>query len=520
MKSLPIASLLLLGCLSLAANALTLTPQESAGKRLYREGLSSSGEPVMVRVGAADILLPAKSMPCANCHGNDGLGRPEGGIRPPDITWSRLSAPYGQQQVNGRDYPAYSEAAVARAVQEGRDPANQRLDPAMPRFVLTMADQRNLTAYLKRLSDDRDPGLTPDTLHLGTLLPSDGPLADEGRTVAAVLQASIARINEEGGIHGRRLQLSILDPGPDQASALAALRQLIEQPVFALVSPLAPALGDALPALLEETGVPLVGGVSWLGASPRSRQIFEPLPGLAEQMIALADFAARDLQASQQPSLIVYQGQDGQGAVARQLHSYLQAHGWSQVRLQAFDPAQPALIEPQQLTAVGTVFYLGNGAGFGQLGVQLQTHGAVPQLFAASSQVAGDVRELPSEFSRRVYLAYPFVPGDWTVEGRAALQQVRQRSGLKGGHAVQQVGAFSSMLLLSEGIKQAGRDASREKLLAALEGLHDFATGLTPPMSFGPGQRMGLRGAHIVTVELPDQRFFPVARYQPIATAP
>jgi ABC-type branched-subunit amino acid transport system substrate-binding protein len=144
----------------------------------------------------------------------------------------------------------------------------------------------------------------------------------------------------------------------------------------------------------------------------------------------------------------------------------------------------------------------------------------VPQLFAASSQVAGDVRELPSEFSRRVYLAYPFVPGDWTAEGRAALQQVRQRSGLKGGHAVQQVGAFSSMLLLSEGIKQAGRDASREKLLAALEGLHDFATGLTPPMSFGPGQRMGLRGAHIVTVELPDQRFFPVARYQPIATAP
>lgn len=519
MKSLPIASLFLLGCLSLTANALSLTPEESAGKRLYREGLSSSGEPLMARVGAADILLPAKSMPCANCHGNDGQGRPEGGIRPPDITWSRLSAPYGQQQVNGRDYPAYSDAGVARAVQEGRDPANQRLDPAMPRFVLSMADQRNLTAYLKRLADDRDPGLEPDTLHLGTLLPSDGPLADEGRTVAAVLQASIARINEEGGIHGRQLQLSIRDPGPDQASALAALRQLIEQPVFALVAPLAPALGDGMPALLEETGVPLVGGVSWLGTSPRSRQIFEPLPGLAEQMIALADFAARDLQASQQPSLIVYQEQDGQGAVARQLNDYLQAHGWTQVRLQAFDPAQSQMFDPP-LTGIQAVFYLGSGAGFGQLGVQLHAQGAVPRLFAASSQVAGDVRELPGEFSRRVFLAYPFVPGDWTAEGRAALAQVRQRSGLKGAHAVQQVGAYSSLLLLSEGIKQAGRDASREKLLAALEGLHDFATGLTPPISFGPGQRMGLRGAHIVTVELPDQRFFPVARYQPIATAP
>ena len=164
-------------------------------------------------------------------------------------------------------------------------------------------------------------------------------------------------------------------------------------------------------------------------------------------------------------------------------------------------------ITPAELQSAGGVGRGSGGgrrtgvAGFGQLGVQLHAQGAVPRLFAASSQVAGDVRELPGEFSRRVFLAYPFVPGDWTAEGRAALAQVRQRSGLKGAHAVQQVGAYSSLLLLSEGIKQAGRDASREKLLAALEGLHDFATGLTPPISFGPGQRMGLRGAHIVTLD-------------------
>ena len=41
------------------------------------------------------------------------------------------------------------------------------------------------------------------------------------------------------------------------------------------------------------------------------------------------------------------------------------------------------------------------------------------------------------------------------------------------------------MMLFSEGMKQAGRDASREKLVSALEGLHDFDTGLTPLISFG-----------------------------------
>ena len=53
-----------------------------------------------------------------------------------------------------------------------------------------------------------------------------------------------------------------------------------------------------------------------------------------------------------------------------------------------------------------------------------------------------------------------------------------------------------------------------------LEGLHDFDTGLTPRLSFGPGRRLGLNGAHIVTVDLPDQRFYLVAPYKPITATP
>ena len=116
MKTSLVLGLLLLGGIPFAAQALALTPSESAGKRLYREGVSESGEPVMARVGAADMLLPATSLPCANCHGADGQGRPEGGVRPPDISWSRLSSRYGQEQINGRNYPAYTEGTLARAI--------------------------------------------------------------------------------------------------------------------------------------------------------------------------------------------------------------------------------------------------------------------------------------------------------------------------------------------------------------------------------------------------------------------
>lgn len=513
--SLVLGLLLIAGCLP-SAGASPLSPEESAGKRLYREGVSGSGEPIMARVGAADMVLPATRLPCANCHGVDGLGRPEGGVRPPDLSWSRLTSRHGQQHINGRDYPAYTERTLARAVQEGRDPGNNRLDPAMPRFVLSMNDQRNLTAYLKRLADERDPGLTPDSVHLGTLLPSQGLLAEEGATVAAVLNGSIARINKAGGIHGRQLRLTIIDPGPDLASAERALDQLIgPEQVFALVAPLAPALDAQLVARLEQAGIPLIGPVSLQGATQSSRQIFEPMPGLREQLFALADYATDSLRVLQGPTLITYPNEPGQQQAAQNLGQYLLRRGWQNVSLNAYDPTQEQLPLGSR-----SVFYLGCGEDFSRFAARLQTAGQVPYLFATSNQVAGDLLQVPSGFSRRVFLSYPFVPSDWTQAGRLALTQVREQQGLGGQHSVLQVGAFSSMLLLSEGMKQAGRDASREKLINALEGLHDFDTGLTPLISFGPGRRLGLNGAHIVTVDLPDQRFYLVAPYKPVTATP
>lgn len=66
---------------------------------------------------------------------------------------------------------------------------------------------------------------------------------------------------------------------------------------------------------------------------------------------------------------------------------------------------------------------------------------------------------------------------------------------------VSQLAALASAELLEEGLRQAGRDVSREKLIVALEGLYDHETGLTPRMSFGPNRRVGARGAYVLTVE-------------------
>lgn len=498
-------SLVLMLIVSNLALALDLSPTELAGKRLYREGLSSSDAQVSARVGAADMLVPASVVPCGSCHGADGLGRAEGGVRPPALSWQRLALGQGLRSTNGRAYPAYTEASLARAIQEGRDPAGNQLDPAMPRFVLSMGDQRNLTAYLKRLADERDPGVDEKTLRLGTLLPSDGALAPSARVVAAVLEDRIGQLNRQGGIHGRQLQLVKVDPGPDLASAERALTFLLEQEqVFALITPLAPVLEPTLAGRLEQARVPLIGAAPVL---TRSAQIFDPLPGLDEQLLSLAEYARANLTLEQSSVRIVY-ADPAQASLAQHLEQELQRRGWPEVK------AQPLM---ETATEAQAVFYLGQAEGFSRLAGQLQQAGRTPYLFAAANQVASQLPQVPEAWSRRVFLAYPFVPGDWTPTGRQALSEMRVRQGLDGRQGVLQVSTWCAMQLLGDALKQSGRDVSREKLIQALEGMHDVETGLTPPLNFGPGRRQGLAGAHVVTLEMPGPVFYPVAPYRPVA---
>ncbi|PSS57936.1 branched-chain amino acid ABC transporter substrate-binding protein [Pseudomonas sp. BBP2017] len=490
---------------SSVALALDLTPAELAGKRLYREGLSSSNAQVSARVGAADMLVPASVVPCGSCHGADGLGRAEGGVRPPPLSWQRMALGQGLRRINGRAYPAYTESSLTRAIQEGRDPAGNRLDPAMPRFVLSMADQRNLNAYLKRLADDRDPGVEDQTLRLGTLLPGEGALAAPARVVAAVLEDRIKQLNQQGGIHGRQLQLINVDPGADLASAEQALKRLLEQEqVFALISPLAPALDATLATRLEQARVPLIGAAPLL---TQSTQIFDPLPGLEEQLLSLADYAQVNLALPQADTRIIY-ADPGLASLARHLEQQLQRRGWREVKAQALAGQAP---EGQAL------FFLGQTEDFARLTTQLQQVGRTPYLFAAANQVSSQLPQVPAAWSRRLFLAYPFVPDDWTAAGRQALTDLRLRQGLDGRQGVLQVSTWCAVQLLGDALKRVGRDASREKLIQALEGLHDVQTGLTPPLSFGPGRRQGLAGAHVVTLEMPGPVFYPVAAYRPVA---
>jgi hypothetical protein len=134
-----------------------------------------------------------------------------------------------------------------------------------------------------------------------------------------------------------------------------------------------------------------------------------------------------------------------------------------------------------------------------------------PALYLPGALTGRDILDAPQAFKGKIFLSFPSVPSDIKPAALENLRALAAKYKLPQGHVAAQISAYVSAQLLVEGLKRAGRDLSREKLIAALEGLYEYDTGLTPPLTYGPNRRVGAAGAYIINVETEKKQFAPVS---------
>lgn len=502
-----------------ASSANRLTPQERRGKRIYLSGRSASDQEIKVLLGEESLELPATSMPCANCHGADGRGRPEGGLDPGDITWESLTKPYGHTHASGRTHPAYTDRLLERAIMDGYDPAQNRLLAAMPRYRLSRDDLADLISYLKRLGADLDPGLTADSIKVGTILPSNGRLAELGQAIKRALTGYFDEINERGGIYHRRLELQTIEvPESRVMTTDHVKKQIEEREVFALVGALIAGSEKELAALMENEEVPLIGPFALDPQIdfPLNRQVFYLFSGLKDQARALVDFAATKIQAANHRLAVVYPENDLAAGAAEAVERQCQQSGWA---LRAKVSYQPGRLEAAKLVLrlsreeTEVVFLFGSGAEQQAFMQEAERRRWAPHLFLLGSLAGKEVLDAPLSFANKIFLAYPYLPSDQTRAGVMEYRALQEKHRLPAQHMATQISALSAAKILVEGLKLAGKDLSREKLITALEGLYEFDTGLTQRVTYGPNRRIGTLGAYVVALDVEKKSFIPVSAW-------
>lgn len=496
----------LLAMASAGAASTPLTPLEAAGKKVYTEGVSPSGRPLRAII-AQDMQVDGATMPCANCHGADGLGRPEGTVKPSNVVWSDLTKSYGHRRENGRTFPAYDEQSFADSLTVGKDSAGNRLDISMPRYIMANDDIAALVAYLKRIETDFDPGISADRLRIGTLLPTSGRLAEFGEAMSAVLRSHVGAINAKGGLFGRQIELVAAEYAEDRATSLKNAEKLFgEQQVFAVVGPLTSGIEKEVGALAERLRVPVVGPVTVRTQATQevNRYTFFVLPGLAEQARVLVEFSTKQLTLIDPAVAVVHPDEETMRPVAEAAVTAFRERGWKRSVAVHYAPGRMAARETVarlQQSGVQVVMFLGNDSEFEQLGGSIRDAIWSPYLLAPGVLAGRAALALPNTLGNRIFLAYPTQLGDVTRDGAAALARFQQEAKMGARHQPAQIAAYASVLLLEEGLKRAGRDLTRAKLVGALENLFSFETTVTPSLSYGPTRRIGAMGGYVVAVD-------------------
>jgi hypothetical protein len=450
------------------------------GRMIYLSGESPSGRPITARIGDGPPLA-ATTLACAQCHGGDGRGRPEGGVTPSDITWVNLTRPYGVAHAEGRRHPAYTAALFGRAVTMGWDPAGQTLSAAMPRYQMSPEDLNDLIGYIQQIGSAAVRGVSESAIRIGVALPGATPEGGSSAAIVKALSTYADSINRSGGVFRRRIELVTL--GPDRGD---------DHEIFAALGGFTPD-GDDWSHRLESDGVPLIRVYPppAEGRTMERPNSFALISGHAGQVRALARFVAEGRTGKDTRTAIIHGDGPCASALAHDVAATLRAAGMKHETLKLGASGEAAALLERLKAGRADVVLLAGPVDLDLIETLVGTVAArSPPLTVLCPATLGGrwIGAPPRDLAGRLIVAAP-VPSWLGADGAAASAVAH---------------------LLVEGLKGAGRDLDQEAIVKALERSTTDDPSQLLRVTFGPGRRVGVRGARIL-------RLGPGARtYEPV----
>ena len=474
----------------------------------------------MAKLGVENIEIPATAVPCASCHGHDGRGRDEGGLRSSNIRWSALTKPYGIKHQRRRRHPPYDHHTLIRAITTGIDPGGGPLNSTMPRYLLSTTDAADIAAYLVAIETVLDPGLTPSTIRVGVYWPASAANSEFEQNVNAALTAYVTEVNIEGGIFGRNLELRTPRTTRTLGPSAPPPSMFTGEDVFAIAGAFISQGDEAGLALAQRKKVPVVVAVSGpsLDSSP-NRYVFHLYADLREQFHALLAFATQNAASPRGALAIVTDVAQADGMLlADSLVRAALDRGWEDAFVL---DARPLLARPTEVTdhlqsrGARHVILLTGAAHGNALLRAFTTKDPGLSLYAPQAFITPAFTRAATNSNGELYTAVVALPVAGERNRGLSFSALAAKYRLSRRHQAPQLMALASIALFVEAMKRAGRDVDRERLTDTLEGVRGFDSGYTLPVTFGPNRRIGALGAYIFALDRSTTRWVQKGEWVP-----
>lgn len=325
-----------------------------------------------------------------------------------------------------------------------------------------------------------ETGVSDKEIVVGQFAALTGPAAQLGQRLNAGIQAYFKAVNEQGGVNGRTLRLLARDDGYEPDKAVAAVKGLIEQDqVFALVGSVGTPTGLAAMPVFTAAKVPMVG--MFTGAQglrePFNRYVFHVRASYFDE----TERIVQHLTTLGMKKFAVFYQNDAYGKAG--LEGVTRALARRQMK-----PAATATFERNTVNVSAAlngilpaqpeaVVQIGAYKACAEFIKQARVKGYGGQFFNVSFVGAKALADELGTDGMGVVISQ-VVPFPYTPSA-AVVREYQQRM----KEAGQQEFDFSSMegfligKVFVEGVRRAGKNLTRESLIAGLESMKDVNLG-------------------------------------------
>lgn len=346
-------------------------------------------------------------------------------------------------------------------------------------------------------------GLADDSIKVGVMGPFSGNAASYSKAEIGML-AYYDKINDEGGVHGRKLVAIQEDTACDPAKGLAAVKKLIYQDeVFMLHGNSCSGVALAIRPIVEEAGLPWViaHAASDSISNPLAPNIFHGLPTGSANGRAMAQFVLS--RPDTERVAIIEHSNDWAHSYADPAREYLEEHGVKPVaeltmeRGQTDATAQILKLREANPDFIIAALYEAETAIFLR-DLKKYGMGDIPIMGTAGTDLENTLKRVGDfDTVKNYFVIHSYVD---SLDGPKLKPWGEM---IKKYYPDEELSTFSfasigSAIAVVEALKNAGPDLTRSKFVAALENIHGLETGiLSEPITFTHEDHQGVKGSAV-----------------------
>jgi branched-chain amino acid transport system substrate-binding protein len=357
-----------------------------------------------------------------------------------------------------------------------------------------------------------EQGVTENSVKVGATLDMTGPIAFVGKVLTDGMNVYFSSVNDEGGIHGRKIAQIVEDHGYNPSRAVAAAVKLNDgDHVFAIVGGMGAPTTLAMVPVLEKAGLPLIGigGFSTAFASPPKKLVFQLLTIYDDQMRIGLDYIVKDLGVKKPKLGMIYQDDDFGSDCLNGFEKQAKMYGIpisSTVSYKRgtldFNPQVVRMMNAGIEYCVLATVYRETAA----VVKEAAKLGWKPTFIVSAAAADAITLKLSGPACEGLLgVAVGELPDSQRPGWKEYLEKTKKYGKTEPGfyHSV----GYLCAKVFCEGLKRTGKNLTRDNFIDAMNGIKDFNTGVGPNITFGPDLRVGAHSGFVVKADSKKESF-------------